>query len=142
MAKTKTSYVCQNCGAESVKWVGRCPSCDEWNTYVEEKVTQSKSRGGLVAVSRNAVPKPLREIESSNEQRMDTGIEEMNRILGGGLVPGSLVLIGGEPGIGKSTLALQMALKLSHLTVLYVSGEESAKQVKLRADRLTSSESG
>ena len=141
MAKTKTSYVCQNCGAESVKWVGRCPACGEWNTYVEEKITQSKSRGGFVDVSRNAIPKPLREIESSNERRMDTGIEEMNRILGGGLVPGSLVLLGGEPGIGKSTLALQMALKLNHLKVLYVSGEESAKQVKLRADRLSGGES-
>ena len=95
----------------------------------------------MVAVSRNAVPKPLREIESSNEHRIDTGIEEMNRILGGGLVSGSLVLLGGEPGIGKSTLALQMALKLNHLKVLYVSGEESAKQVKIRADRLSKSES-
>ncbi len=137
MAKVKTSYVCQNCGAESVKWIGRCPSCGEWNTYVEEKVSQSKPRAGLVDVSRSAVPKALKEIESSNEKRLDTGIGELNRILGGGLVPGSLVLLGGEPGIGKSTLALQLALKLNHLKVLYVSGEESARQVKLRADRLS-----
>ena len=137
MAKFKTSYVCQNCGAESVKWVGRCPSCGEWNTYVEERVSQAKPRAGLVDISRSATPKPLKDIESSNEQRIDTGINEMNRILGGGLVPGSLVLLGGEPGIGKSTLALQMALKLTSLKVLYVSGEESARQVKLRADRLT-----
>lgn len=141
MAKIKTSYVCQNCGVESAKWVGRCPSCGEWNTYVEERVSQGKQRHGLVEVSRSAIPQPLREIESSNERRMNTGIEELNRILGGGLVAGSLVLLGGEPGIGKSTLALQMALKLNHLKVLYVSGEESARQVKLRADRLTNGES-
>jgi DNA repair protein RadA/Sms len=141
MAKVKTSYVCQNCGAESAKWVGRCPSCGEWNTYVEERVSQSKQRHGLVDISRSATPKPLKEIESSNERRINTGIEELNRILGGGLVSGSLVLLGGEPGIGKSTLALQMALKLNHLKVLYVSGEESARQVKLRANRLTNGES-
>ena len=120
-----------------MKWIGRCPSCGEWNTYVEERVSQSKSRVGLVNVSRSAIPMPLKEIESSNEQRIDTGINELNRILGGGLVPGSLVLLGGEPGIGKSTLALQLALKLNHQKVLYVSGEESARQVKLRADRLS-----
>lgn len=141
MAKVKSSYVCQNCGAESVKWIGRCPSCGEWNTYVEERVSQSKPRSGLVDVSRSATPMRLKEIESSNEKRIDTGIGELNRMLGGGLVPGSLVLLGGEPGIGKSTLALQMALKLNHLKVLYVSGEESARQVKLRADRLSSGES-
>ena len=141
MAKIKTSYVCQNCGVESAKWVGRCPSCGEWNTYVEEHVSHGKQRHGLVEVSRSAIPQPLKEIESSNERRMNTGIEELNRILGGGLVAGSLVLLGGEPGIGKSTLALQMALKLNHLKVLYVSGEESARQVKLRADRLTNGES-
>lgn len=141
MAKVKTSYVCQNCGMESAKWIGRCPSCGEWNTFVEERVSQSKQRTGMVEVSRSATPKPLKEIESSNERRMDTGIGELNRILGGGLVAGSLVLLGGEPGIGKSTLALQMALKLNHMRVLYVSGEESARQVKLRADRLTDGQS-
>ncbi len=138
MAKVKTSYVCQNCGTEAAKWIGRCPSCGEWNTFVEERTSQAKSstRLGLVEVSRQAVPKPLKEIEVSNERRLDAGIGEVNRVLGGGVVSGSLILLGGEPGIGKSTLALQMALRLNHLKVLYVSGEESARQVKLRADRL------
>jgi len=129
-------YVCQNCGAESVKWIGRCPSCSEWNTYVEERISKDTKRPGLVDVSRNAVPKALKEIESNNEKRLDTGIGEVNRILGGGIVTGSLILLAGEPGIGKSTLALQLALGLKHLKVLYISGEESAKQVKLRADRV------
>ncbi|MBQ9469790.1 MAG: DNA repair protein RadA [Bacteroidales bacterium] len=138
MAKTRSVYVCQNCGAEAVKWLGKCPACGEWNTYVEERIAKDTSgRPGLVAVSRNATPKPLREIESSSEQRIDTHIGEVNRILGGGLVPGSIVLLGGEPGIGKSTLALQMALGLHDTQVLYISGEESAKQVKIRADRLS-----
>ncbi|MBC7125392.1 MAG: AAA family ATPase, partial [Bacteroidales bacterium] len=115
MAKTKSVYVCQNCGAESVKWLGRCPSCNEWNTFVEERITkESKSRPGLVEVSRNAIPKPLKEIETSNEKRIDTRIGELNRILGGGIVPGSIVLLGGEPGIGKSTLALQLSLGMDH----------------------------
>jgi len=129
-------YVCQNCGAESVKWLGRCPACGEWNTYVEERISKDTSRPGLVDVSRNATPKALKEIESNNERRLDTGISEVNRILGGGIVTGSLILLGGEPGIGKSTLALQLALGLRHLKILYISGEESARQVKLRADRI------
>ncbi|HPD95311.1 MAG: DNA repair protein RadA [Bacteroidales bacterium] len=137
MAKTRSVYVCQNCGAESVKWLGKCPVCNEWNTYVEERITKEvSSRPGLVNVSRNAIPKPLKEIESNSEKRIDTCIGELNRILGGGLVPGSVVLLGGEPGIGKSTLALQLALGLHSRKVLYISGEESAKQVKLRADRI------
>jgi len=105
---------------------------------VEERVSQGKSPKGLVDISRSAVPMPLKDIETSNERRLDTGINELNRILGGGLVPGSLVLLGCEPGIGKSTLALQLALKLEQLKVLYISGEESARQVKIRADRLSS----
>lgn len=138
MAKIRSVYVCQNCGAEAVKWLGKCPACGEWNTYVEERIAKDTSgRPGLVTVSRNATPKPLREIESSSEQRIDTHIGEVNRILGGGLVPGSIVLLGGEPGIGKSTLALQMALGLPDTQVLYISGEESAKQVKIRADRIS-----
>lgn len=137
MAKTKSMYVCQNCGAESVKWLGKCPACGEWNTYVEERITKDTSaRSGLVDISRHAVPTLLKEIESSNERRIDTQINEVNRILGGGVVPGSLILLGGEPGIGKSTLALQLALGLKHIKVLYISGEESARQVKLRADRI------
>ncbi len=137
MAKTKSSFVCQNCGAESLKWVGRCPSCGEWNTYVEERIAKEKPRSGLVDVFRSATPKPLRDIEATSEKRIDTGMGEVNRILGGGLVSGSVVLLGGEPGIGKSTLALQLALRFKNLKVLYVSGEESAKQVKMRADRLS-----
>lgn len=136
MAKTRSMYVCQNCGAESVKWLGRCPACGEWNTYVEERISKDNTRPGLVDVSRNATPKPLKEIDSNNEKRLDTGIGEVNRILGGGIVTGSLILLAGEPGIGKSTLALQLALGLKLLKVLYISGEESAKQVKLRADRI------
>jgi len=137
VAKTKSVYVCQNCGYESVKWLGRCPSCNEWNTFVEERITkEARNRPGLLDVSRNAIPKPLREIENSNEKRIDTRVGELNRILGGGIVPGSIVLLGGEPGIGKSTLALQLALGMDHQKVLYVSGEESARQVKLRADRI------
>lgn len=136
MAKTHSMYVCQNCGAESVKWIGRCPSCGEWNTYVEERISKDKSRPGLVDVSRNATPKAIKDIESNNERRLDTGIGEVNRILGGGIVTGSLILLGGEPGIGKSTLALQLALGLRNLKILYISGEESAKQVKIRADRI------
>lgn len=137
MAKVRSVYVCQNCGAEAAKWLGKCPACGQWNTYVEERVAKETSvRAGLVNVSRNATPKPLRDIESSSERRIDTGISEVNRILGGGLVPGSIVLLGGEPGIGKSTLALQLALGLANAKVLYISGEESAKQVKIRADRL------
>jgi len=137
VAKTKSSFVCQNCGAESLKWVGRCPSCGEWNTYVEERIAKEKPRSGLVDVFRSAIPKPLKDIEATSEKRIDTGMGEVNRILGGGLVSGSVVLLGGEPGIGKSTLALQLALRFKNLKVLYVSGEESAKQVKMRADRLS-----
>jgi DNA repair protein RadA/Sms len=137
MAKIKTSFFCQNCGAQSPKWMGRCSSCGEWNTYVEERIAKDTSkRPGLVDVSRNATPKPLNEIESTSERRIDTRMGELNRILGGGLVPGSIILLGGEPGIGKSTLALQVALGLDNLKVLYISGEESARQVKIRADRI------
>lgn len=136
MAKVTSSYVCQNCGANSVKWLGRCPSCGQWNTYVEEKVAKVPKRAGLVAVSRQATPQPLSAVESSNEVRIDCRIGELNRLLGGGIVPGSIILLGGEPGIGKSTLSLQIALQPSLGRVLYVSGEESASQVKMRADRL------
>jgi DNA repair protein RadA/Sms len=102
MAKTRSIYVCQNCGNESVKWLGRCPSCGEWNTYVEERISKdTSSRPGLVDVSRHAVPKPLKEIESSNERRIDTAIGELNRILGGGIVPGSLILLGGSRALAN-----------------------------------------
>lgn len=138
MAKTKTAFFCQNCGAQHPKWVGQCPSCKQWNTLVEEIVQKSEKRDwNSHAGSSMRVSKPLRlsEIAPGSERRLDTQDEELNRVLGGGLVPGSLTLLGGEPGIGKSTLLLQMALQLP-CTTLYVAGEESEKQIKMRANRL------
>ncbi len=137
MAKSKTLYFCQNCGTESPKWVGKCPSCGEWNTFVEEIVTKEKSPSGYVS-SKNTSNKPIavQEVEASDEERIVVPDAELNRVLGGGIVPGSLILIGGEPGIGKSTLMLQIALNLNQKRVLYVSGEESAQQIKMRADRM------
>ena len=140
MAKTKTVYVCNNCGNDSPKWLGKCPVCGEWNTYVEEIVSKdSSSRGNsnLFEISK-AKPLLLKEVETGEEPRIDLHDGELNRVLGGGLVPGSLVLIGGEPGIGKSTLVLQTVLGLRKIKTLYVSGEESARQLKLRADRINS----
>lgn len=140
MAKTKTVYICSNCGADSPKWIGKCPNCGEWNTYVEETVVKESpaARRGAAAFSSSTKPRPvlLRDISAEKEERLDMKDEELNRVLGGGLVRGSLVLIGGEPGIGKSTLILQTVLKLPKLRVLYVSGEESSKQLKMRADRI------
>ena len=143
MAKTKTVYVCSNCGADSPKWLGKCPNCGEWNTYVEEIVSKdppakSRASAGLSASGEKVRPVRLRDITAQEEDRLDLHDAELNRVLGGGLVRGSLVLIGGEPGIGKSTLILQTVLKLPDLRVLYVSGEESSRQLKLRADRLGS----
>jgi len=132
---TKTTFSCTHCGANSAKWIGRCPSCGEWNTYVEEEVIKA-SRPGKPRILTPSVPKRLPEIDRLAFQRITSGIEEFDRVTGGGLVPGSLVLIGGEPGIGKSTLVLQMALRLAHKKVLYVSGEESLQQLKLRAERI------
>ncbi len=140
MAKTKTVYICSNCGADSPKWIGKCPNCGEWNTYVEETVVKESpaARRGAAAFSSSTKPRPvlLHDISAEKEERLDMKDEELNRVLGGGLVRGSLVLIGGEPGIGKSTLILQTVLKLPELRVLYVSGEESSKQLKMRADRI------
>ncbi len=140
MAKVKSAYFCQNCGTQYAKWVGQCGACKSWNTVVEEVIQKEKDvawrkRDG--AVSKKTKPLPLREIETEKEIRIDLHDEEINRVLGGGLVPGSVVLLGGEPGIGKSTLILQLALKLP-LKTLYVSGEESQRQIKMRADRLQS----
>ena len=135
MAKNKTVYVCKNCGAGSPKWIGHCPACKEWNTYREELVTLSSAS----SVARDAPrrkPELLSGIEVNENDRITAGIGEVDRILGGGMVKGSLILMGGEPGIGKSTLALQIALAVSGRKVLYVSGEESEGQVKLRAKRL------
>jgi len=136
MSKSKTIYTCQNCGAQSPKWIGKCPSCNEWNTYVEEIVSQSKKTTLQSANIGGKRPLSLDEIEAVSEPRIETKIDEFNRVLGGGIVPGSLVLIGGEPGIGKSTLILQLALGLGSKKVLYSSGEESLQQLKLRAQRL------
>jgi len=136
MAKVKTSYVCQSCGANAAKWVGCCASCGEWNTYVEEILpSKNEIKKGWISPS-GSFPQSLQEISFKKEVRTDTCNKEFNRVLGGGLVPGSMVLIGGEPGIGKSTLVLQVALGLSGKKVLYVSGEESLEQLKMRAIRL------
>lgn len=134
--KYKSVYFCQNCGYESPKWLGKCPSCGEWNTFAEEKVSVSASKGNKKSSGKQTIPVRLAEIVSLSEQRMKMPSEEFNRVLGGGLVAGSLTLIGGEPGIGKSTLLLQNILSIRHRKILYVSGEESAGQLKLRADRL------
>jgi len=136
MSKTKTAFVCRNCGAESSKWIGRCPSCNEWNTYIEEVITRSSATGPTFSGSKGARPALIGEIITDPEKRMMTGTGEMDRLLGGGIVKGSVILLGGEPGIGKSTLALQLAMKLENRKVLYVSGEESEQQIKMRAERL------
>ena len=140
MAKTKSVYVCQNCGVDSPKWIGKCPSCGQWNSYVEEVVsTKEPVQKTILAGLEITKQKPIliSEVETSEEPRIDTSSAELNRVLGGGLVPGSLVLIGGEPGIGKSTLVLQVVLNMKGKKTLYVSGEESVKQLKLRAERIS-----
>ncbi|MFC4411831.1 DNA repair protein RadA [Chungangia koreensis] len=142
MAKKKTKFMCQSCGYESAKWMGRCPGCGQWNTMVEEVEIVSKAKGPRGAfqhsstVSQKATP--IMTVETAEEPRIETEMDELNRVLGGGIVPGSLVLIGGDPGIGKSTLLLQVSALLSNrgLRVLYISGEESIRQTKLRAERL------
>ncbi|MFD1442900.1 DNA repair protein RadA [Thermoactinomyces vulgaris] len=140
MAKKKTKFVCQECGYETPKWMGRCPGCHEWNTMVEELNSESSTVPGT-GMHRNSKREkaiPITQVEKLDQPRSDTGIRELNRVLGGGLVPGSFVLVGGDPGIGKSTLLLQATHELARrgLSVLYVSGEESAEQIRLRADRL------
>jgi DNA repair protein RadA/Sms len=141
MSKVKTAFFCQNCGYESVKWLGQCPSCQQWNTFVEEliqKETTSNSNGWKDYTDKKRMNKviSLDEIKSNEEKRLITSDIELNRVLGGGIVPGSIVLIAGEPGIGKSTLFLQNGLWLKDVIVLYISGEESEQQIKMRADRL------
>src|SRR6187401_1266132 len=141
MSKVKKAFFCQNCGYESVKWIGQCPSCNQWNSFVEEIIQKEtpKSNGWQhynEPAERTNKTIQLSEIKSNEEKRMMTGDDELNRVLGGGIVPGSIVLIAGEPGIGKSTLFLQIGLKLSNKIVLYISGEESEQQIKMRADRL------
>ncbi|MCM4171237.1 DNA repair protein RadA [Arenibacter sp. TNZ] len=138
MAKTKTAFFCQNCGTQYAKWVGQCGSCKEWNTIVEEVIQKEEKvswKSSSQPTKKVATPLRVNEISSDKEIRLNTFDLEFNRVLGGGLVPGSLTLLGGEPGVGKSTLMLQIALKLPYKT-LYVSGEESQKQIKMRADRI------
>lgn len=135
-AKTKSVYFCSDCGYESPKWLGKCPGCGEWNTFVEEKVSAKPGKSARKGLVRSSTPVRLSEIEVKEEMRVKMPSSELNRVLGGGLVAGSLTLIGGEPGIGKSTLLLQNILSIQNRRILYVSGEESASQLKLRADRL------
>lgn len=140
MGKSKTVFICQNCGVESAKWIGRCPSCKEWNTYHEEIIAPASSRETAFVIDREKrKPELLNNIKSDEHDRQKTGVPELDRILGGGMVNGSLILLGGEPGVGKSTLALQLALAMKQTTVLYVSGEESEEQISLRAHRLKNS---
>ena len=147
MAKDKIAYVCSNCGQESPKWIGKCPSCGQWNTFKEIRVAAesgtlaARSAALTINAHKNAMnggttPVFLRDISAQDEPRLDMHDEELNRVLGGGLVPGSIVLLGGEPGIGKSTLTLQTILNMGDIRVLYVSGEESMYQIKMRAERI------
>ncbi len=141
MAKVQTTFFCRNCGASSAKWVGKCPSCNEWNTFIEEVIHKEKNdyKSTWKKESNGISKKPvlLHQIEKGNEQRILLHDQELNRVLGGGLVPGSVILIGGEPGIGKSTLLLQVALQFNKYKVLYISGEESETQIKMRAERIS-----
>lgn len=140
MAKTRSVYVCQNCGVDSPKWIGKCPSCGEWNTFVEEIIHKENSSSKISMAGFEPLkqkPVLISSVETQAEERTDTSCHELNRVLGGGLVNGSLVLIGGEPGIGKSTLVLQVVLGMKGKRTLYVSGEESVNQLKMRAERLS-----
>ena len=146
MTKSKTAYVCDNCGYDSVKWLGKCPSCGAWNSFKEVSIApelSSSARSGVSAIAKVAEKRAhsvkLSQVKTSGEKRTDTHDTELNRVLGGGIVPGSLVLIGGEPGIGKSTLMLQTVMRMPEKKVLYVSGEESEQQIKLRAERIENS---
>ncbi len=139
MAKAKTAYVCQECGYDSVKWLGRCPGCGAWNTMVEEKVQPAKDAKGIrLGLSDAASPQPIAAVETEDLPRFPTGSAELDRVLGGGIIPGSVVLIAGDPGVGKSSLTLSVCAAVARCgkKVLYVTGEESTRQVRLRADRL------
>jgi len=141
LAKSKIAYFCQSCGFESAKWLGKCPSCQQWNTFVEEIIEKGNAsvpnwKASSTSTQRANKPVEIPHITFNEEQRMLTPDKEFNRVLGGGIVAGSLVLIGGEPGIGKSTLMLQLALSMPNIKVLYISGEESERQIKMRAERL------
>jgi DNA repair protein RadA/Sms len=136
VSKVRSKYVCQNCGTESPRWIGKCPSCGEWNTFTEELVSSVAARRSKKSFAENAMPVPISEIDSVDNERVKTGLEEFDRVLGGGIVPGSVCLLGGDPGVGKSTLMMQVAANLGKHVVLYITGEESAKQIKLRSERL------
>ena len=136
MSKRNSIFFCQNCGASSSKWLGKCPSCGQWNTFVEERTSKKESKKDGYVSNKTNTPKLLNEISYSSENRIVTRDNELNRVLGGGIVPGSLILFGGDPGIGKSTLLLQFALSSKSKKILYVSGEESEKQIKMRAERI------
>src|SRR6187431_990863 len=141
MSKVKKAFFCQNCGYESVKWIGQCPSCNQWNSFVEEIIQKETAKNNgwenyNETTERTNKTIQLNEVKSSEEKRIQTADDELNRVLGGGVVPGSIILVAGEPGIGKSTLFLQNGLKLAGRIVLYISGEESEQQIKMRADRL------
>ena len=138
MAKTKTVHACQSCGYQTPKWMGKCPDCNQWNTFAEEKLEKATTVRGELSLGTKEDPAPIHEINTAEEGRLQCGIGEFDRVLGGGLVPGSVILIGGDPGIGKSTLLLQAFAAISQkgLTCLYVSGEESPRQIKMRAERL------
>ena len=136
MAKSKTVFFCRECGYQSSTWLGKCPECGKWNTFQEEVITKASSKPVRKAQTETSEPKLIRDVTYSENTRIPTHCEEFDRVLGGGIVPGSLILIGGEPGIGKSTLLLQTALQITDKKVLYVSGEESVQQIKMRADRI------
>ena len=140
MAKTKTVFYCQNCGANSVRWIGKCPSCNEWNTYSEEVIQptakENQWRTSPLKEAKANKPRLISEIALESSPRITIPDAELMRVLGGGIVPGSLILLGGEPGIGKSTLLLQLAINLKGKKILYISGEESEHQVRMRAERI------
>ena len=141
MSKIKTAFFCSNCGYESTKWVGKCPSCNQWNTFIEELLDKGQPKVKSTwetynGTGRNTKVISLQEVSSTEDKRLETKDAELNRVLGGGIVPGSIVLVAGEPGIGKSTLFLQNGLLLTNIVTLYISGEESEQQIKMRADRL------
>ncbi|MDD8018580.1 MAG: ATPase domain-containing protein, partial [Bacteroidota bacterium] len=136
MSKLLTKYVCQSCGYVSPRWTGKCANCNEWNTFVEEAPVAARVARKSGGVASKVQPIPLNDVDSITDVRFSTGITEFDRVLGGGIVEGSVILIGGDPGIGKSTLMMQVALQLKDKAVLYISGEESPKQIKIRAERL------
>src|SRR2546425_11870612 len=138
MSKMKSCFVCQSCGYMATKWIGKCPDCGEWNSLIEERAPRTSSSPGVPRSLGELSPIAFNDVASQENTRFSSGMEEFDRVLGGGIVPGSLILIGGDPGIGKSTLLLQTAnlLQQQESVVLYVSGEESEKQIKMRGDRL------